>query len=34
MAGLPPRLTQPEIQAIVDIPQSQLRRVGEGGFGA
>ena len=33
MAGLPPRLTQPEIEAIVDIPQSQLRRVGGGGFG-
>ena len=31
--GLPPRLTQPEIEAIVDIPQSQLRRVGSGGFG-
>ena len=32
-AGLPPRLTQPEIQAIIDIPKSQLRRVGAGGFG-
>jgi len=33
MAGLPPRLTQPEIEAIVDIPRVQLRRVGGGGFG-
>ena len=33
MAGLPPRLTQPEIEAIVDMPKSQLRRVGSGGFG-
>ena len=32
-AGLPPRLTQPEIEAIVDMPKSQLRRVGAGGFG-
>ena len=32
-AGLPPRLTQPEIQAIIDIPISQLRGVGAGGFG-
>ena len=32
-AGLPPRLTQPEIQAIIDIPTSQLRGVGAGGFG-
>jgi hypothetical protein len=31
--GLPPRLTQPEIEAIVDIPKAQLRRVGGGGFG-
>jgi len=31
--GLPPRLTQPEIEAIVDIPKAQLRRVGSGGFG-
>lgn len=32
-AGLPPRLTQSEIKAIVDIPISQLRGVGAGGFG-
>ena len=32
-AGLPPRLTQPEIEAIVDIPISQLRGTGGGGFG-
>jgi serine/threonine protein kinase len=31
--ALPARLTQPEIEAIIDIPQSQLRRVGAGGFG-
>ena len=33
IAGLPPRLTQPEIEAIVDMPKAQLRRVGAGGFG-
>ena len=32
-AGLPPRLTQSEIKAIVDIPISQLRGTGGGGFG-
>ena len=32
-AGLPPRLTQPEIEAIVNTPKSELRRVGAGGFG-
>jgi hypothetical protein len=31
--ALPPRLTASEITAIVDIPTSELRRVGSGGFG-
>ena len=32
-SGLPARLTQREIEEIVNMPQSQLRRVGSGGFG-
>ena len=33
LPGLPPRLTKPEIEAIVNIPTGRLRRVGGGGFG-